>query len=134
MLRQAIYAGRGAQALPLLTHPALQPFLCQKLPLHSVCFFIVDGEARVVVNQDGSQMGCVLGSFGFDLVVQDIYETAQAGQPTTAVRALMDDLNNAVPPQHALQKQLALCSELHATVRDEAKRVAGLADKMNKMR
>jgi hypothetical protein len=36
---------------------------------------------RVVLSQEGSRMGCVLGSFGFDLVVQDVYEAAQALLP-----------------------------------------------------
>ncbi len=53
---------------------------------------------HVVLSQDGSRIGCVLGSFGFDLVVHNIYESAQALQPTTVIRALKDDFNSVVSP------------------------------------
>ena len=46
-----------------------------------------------MLSQEGSRMGCVLGSFGFDLVVQDVYEAVQALLPAAAVRALTDDLS-----------------------------------------
>ena len=68
----------------------------------SLCFFTVGGEVRVVLSQEGSRMGCVLGSFGFDLVVQDVYEAAQALLPAAVVKALTDDFNAAVPPQQSV--------------------------------
>ena len=92
----------------------------------SLCFFTVDGEVRVVLSQEGSRMGCVLGSFGFDLVVQDVYEAAQALLPAAVVKALTDDFNAAVPPQQSVQEQLRLCGQLFAATRREAKRIAGL--------
>jgi hypothetical protein len=40
----------------------------------SLCFFMVEGSLRTILGQEGSRMGCVLGSFGFDIVAQKIYE------------------------------------------------------------
>ena len=77
-------------------------------------------------------MGCVLGSFAFDCVVEDIYEGAQTLVPEAVVRALTDDLNTAVPPQETVQEQLRVCGQVFTSVRSEAKRVAGLAVNMDK--
>ena len=92
----------------------------------SLCFFAVGDDIRVVRGQQGSRMGCVLGSFGFDLVCQDVYEAASKRVPSAIVRALTDDVNAGVPPQSTIQEQLGLCGQLYTTLRDEAKRVAGL--------
>ena len=92
----------------------------------SLCFFVIDEEVRVILSQEGSRMGCVLGSFGFDLTVQDIYESVQAHTPSSIVRAATDDMNVGIPPQDTVQDQLRLCGELFEKTRDEARRVAGL--------
>jgi hypothetical protein len=77
-------------------------------------------------------MGCVLGSFGFDLVVQDIYEAVKKAFPEIVLRALTDDCNSAVPPQDDLQEQLKLCGEVFAATRDQALQIAGLRVNMDK--
>ena len=112
--------------------PQLTPLFNLFYARDSLCFFTVEGDVRVVLSQEGSRMGCVLGSFGFDLVVQDVYEAVQALLPAAPVKALTDDLNIAVPPQQYLQEQLRLCGEMFTTVRREAKRVAGLKVNMDK--
>ena len=91
--------------------PQLTPLFNLFYARDSLCFFTVEGDVRVVLSQEGSRMGCVLGSFGFDLVVQDVYEAVQALLPAAPVKALTDDLNIAVPPQQSLQEQLRLCGE-----------------------
>ena len=110
----------------------LTPLVNKFYARDSLCFFVVDGEARVVLSQEGSRMGCVLGSFAFDCVVEDIYEGAQALLPEAVVKALTDDLNTAVPPQESVQEQLRLCGQLFTAIRSEAERVAGLAVNMDK--
>ena len=71
-------------------------------------------------------MGCVMGSFGFDLTCQDIYEAVAKKLPPAIVRAITDDMNVGIPPQQTLQEQLILCGELYETTRTQAKAIAGL--------
>ena len=95
----------------------LTPLVNKFYTRDSLCFFVVDGEARVVLSQEGARMGCVLGSFAFDCVVEDIYEGAQTLVPEAVVRALTDDLNTAVPPQETVQEQLRVCGQLFTSIR-----------------
>ena len=92
----------------------------------SLCFFIVDGVVHIISSTEGSRMGCVLGSWGFCLTVQDIYE-AVALRHGMNLRALTDDLQCA-PELIAGKENLAIarCADAFATVRDEAWRRAGL--------
>ncbi len=77
-------------------------------------------------------MGCVLGSFGFDLVVQDVYEAAQALLPAAPVNyQVTDDLNRCASAA-VFEEQLKLCGGTFTTVRREPKRVAGLKVNMDK--
>ena len=78
--------------------PALTPLFNLFYARDSLCFFRIDDVAHVILSQEGSRMGCVLGSFGFDLAVQDVYEAVQAQLPTAIVRAITDDMNVGVPP------------------------------------
>ena len=67
----------------------------------SLCFFIIDDAVQTLLGQEGSRMGDVFGSFGFDLVAQDIYEAVMDKFPQILVKALTDDLNIAIPPASA---------------------------------
>ena len=42
-------------------------------------------------------MGCSLGSFGFDLAVQDLYEELAARFPHAVISCLTDDVTVAIP-------------------------------------
>ena len=63
----------------------------------SLCFFIVEACVETILGQEGSRMGDVFGSFGFDLVAQDIYEAVLDQHRQVVARALTDDLNMAIP-------------------------------------
>ena len=70
-------------------------------------------------------MGDVFGSFGFDLVAQDIYEAVLSQHQQVIARALTDDLNMAIPPA-SLPDTLATAANIFNLVRDESLRIAGL--------
>jgi hypothetical protein len=112
--------------------PELTELFNKFYAIDSLCFFIIDGEVRVILGEEGSRMGCVLGSFGFDLTVQDIFEAVLAKVPAGIFKALTDDFNAAVPPASSLQEQLRDCATVFTTTRDEAKRIAGLSLNMDK--
>ena len=62
----------------------------------SACFFIVDGVIETMLSSQGARMGCPLGSFGFDLLLQGPLERCAAGSAGTVVRSLTDDCCLAV--------------------------------------
>ena len=66
--------------------------------LDSMCFIVVDGEVRVIWSMEGSRMGCTMGSFGFDLVVHDVYTAVTTAYKHLKTKALTDDFNIATPP------------------------------------
>jgi hypothetical protein len=49
--------------------PALTQLFNIYYALDSMCFFIIDGQVEIIYSEEGSRMGCILGSFGFDLTV-----------------------------------------------------------------
>jgi hypothetical protein len=74
-------------------------------------------------------MGDVFGSFGFDLVAQDIYEAVTDKFPQTLAKALTDDLNIAIPPASASE---TVARDIFKYVHTEAKRVAGMQLNLSK--
>ena len=50
----------------------------------------------VIKSMEGSRMGCSLGSFGFDLAVQDLYEAIETEFPDLILKALTDDFSMAI--------------------------------------
>ena len=99
----------------------------------SICFFIIDGAAHIVLSMEGSRMGCVLGSFGFCLTVQDIYESIQKRFPHLICKALTDDFMISSPvvlsdadPENDNPKTTAVetCIEVFKLI--QAKDIAGL--------
>jgi hypothetical protein len=81
-------------------------------------------------------MGCVLGSFGFDIVAQKIYEKAMTMVEGTITKALTDDNASGVPPQDehvdGMSEQVRLCGEIFRVTRHEAMEIAGLSVNMSK--
>ena len=67
----------------------------------AACFCMADGRIKIIWSSQGSRMGCVLGSFGFDLTVKPIYEQMAKDFPGAVLRALTDDLIAAFPPPEA---------------------------------
>ena len=41
--------------------------------VEGACFFIVDDVVETIPSAEGVRMGCPLGSFGFDLALQDVW-------------------------------------------------------------
>jgi hypothetical protein len=75
-------------------------------------------------------MGCVMGSFGFDLTVHDIYEAVLARYPMLVAKALTDDFTLGIPPPEAgddPQELWVKCGEILQLIADESKAKAGLA-------
>jgi hypothetical protein len=70
--------------------------------IDSACLFTshLDDIAKIHVflSQQGTRMGCVLGSIGFDLVVDNIYQQLAAKYPHFELFALTDDLICGIPP------------------------------------
>ena len=81
-----------------------------------MCFFVIGKEVHVIRSSEGSRMGCALGSFGFDITIQDLYELVERTFPTLVTRAATDDYTMAALPQN--MKDLRKAFEL---VRDKAK-------------
>ena len=79
--------------------PALTGLFNQFYGQDAMCFFIVDGEVEIIWSTEGSRMGCTMGSFGFDLTVQDIYEAVDTEFATEDIKlkAATDDLTIGVP-------------------------------------
>ena len=78
--------------------PALTGVFNLFYALDSPCLFKVGDEYRVIMSTEGSRMGCTMGSFGFDLTVQDIYEAVRARFPMAVCKALTDDFSFAIKP------------------------------------
>ena len=78
--------------------PALTGIFNTFYALDSMCFFRIEEKMEIIWSTEGSRMGCVMGSFGFDLTVQDIYEAIAAKYPSAVTKALTDDLTLGVPP------------------------------------
>ena len=98
--------------------------------LDSMCFFFVDGKIKIIWSTDGSRMGCVLGSFGFDLTVEDIYEAVDEKYPELKKKALTDVFTIGVPPPESpeeTQNTWELCGEVFRFIADESMKVAGLS-------
>ena len=47
--------------------PAMNRLFNRYYGHHSPCLYQLDDMYHVIMSQEGSRMGCVLGSFGFDL-------------------------------------------------------------------
>jgi len=73
----------------------------------------------VVHSEDGARMGCVLGSFGFCLASQDIYEAVQDTY-AQSLRCVVNDINVMVPPQLNTRAQLEQCVEIFYMIEREA--------------
>ena len=60
----------------------------------------LNGDITAYVNWSvqGTRQGCVLGSIGFCLTTQTIYETLAAEFPSFLIRAITDDMPTAIPP------------------------------------
>lgn len=76
-------------------------------------------------------MGCVLGSFGFDLTVQDVYEAVLLKLPEAIAKALTDDFTVAIkcpskPNEQEIIELIRKASLFFITVREEAAERAGL--------
>jgi len=65
----------------------------------AACMSIVEGKTRIIWSKQGSRMGCVLGSFGFDLTVKPLYESMKRQFPQATFKALTDDLIGAFLPE-----------------------------------
>ena len=78
--------------------PALTAVFNMFYALDSMCFFSMEGETKIVWSKEGSRMGCVLGSFGFDITVEDIYEAVDEKYSEMKKKALTDDFTNDVRP------------------------------------
>jgi hypothetical protein len=66
--------------------------------LDAVCFMKADGVLLEIRSEEGSRMGCVLGSFGFNLTVDDVYKAVAARFPGAVTKALTDDYTMGLPP------------------------------------
>jgi hypothetical protein len=66
--------------------------------VEGACFFIVDDVVETIPSAEGVRMGCPLGSFGFDLALQDVLERCVHSQGAAGVvlRSLTDDCNLAL--------------------------------------
>jgi hypothetical protein len=90
------------------------------------CFILIDDEVCVVESAQGSRMGCVLGSFGFCLTVQDTYDTVRAAHPDIVSKALTDDFYNAslhVDKEEAVQE----CIDIFKLTKQDSKTRNGLS-------
>jgi hypothetical protein len=109
--------------------PALTKMFNMFYALDSMCFFRVNGKMEIIWSTEGSRMGCVMGSFGFDLTVQDIYEAILARFPSVVIKALTDDLTLGIPPPTSpdtTQKVWEECADILETIAEESKAKAGL--------
>ena len=78
--------------------PALTSLFNKFYALDAMCLLNVEGGTKVIWSTEGSRMGCVLGSFGFGLTAQDIYEAVQDKFPSTVSKGLTDDFTIGLPP------------------------------------
>ena len=76
--------------------PAMNKIFSKYYGRDAACFYRFDGTTGIILSAEGSRMGCSLGSFGFDVAVQDLYEGVQAAFPEAIIRALTDDLTIAL--------------------------------------
>ena len=65
-------------------------------------------------------MGCAMGSFGFDLTVQDVYEEVQRALPEAVYKGLTDDLTTGVPPQENNQVCWQYCADVMRITQEHA--------------
>ena len=84
---------------------------------------------KVIWSRQGSRMGCVGGSFGFDLTVDDIYKATARKFPNTVIKALTDDLTCGIPPPRSKEDAKncwKMAAELLEFISTESEKVAGL--------
>ena len=67
-----------------------------------VIYIFVADDGRTIIqiiwSACGTRQGCVFGSIGFDIVMDDIYTTLQRDYPEFVIRALTDDMPVFIPP------------------------------------
>ena len=79
--------------------PALNNLFTLFYGQDSPCFYQLDGIFHVIMSCQGSRMGCVLGSLGFDLTVQDVYERVLCKLSDAVTKALTDDYTAGIALQ-----------------------------------
>ena len=109
--------------------PGLNALFSKYYALDSMCFFRTDAETKIIWSKQGSRMGCVMGSFGFDLTVDDIYDAVSIKFPDVVVKALTDDLTIGVKPPESeedMDNFWEKNSSILKFIAEESRRVAGL--------
>lgn len=109
--------------------PALTAVFNKFYALDSMCLLKVEGKTKIIWSTEGSRMGCVLGSFGFDVTVQDIYEVIYERYPIAVNKALTDDYTLALPPPDTDEDHQILwdkCSDILKFIAAESKAKANL--------
>ena len=95
------------------------------------------GHTETFTSENGTRIGCTLGSFGFDLAIHEsLHKTAQAF-PKFTIRAITDDIIPMIPPPKVkthehwqlLYKELA---SFRKTLQDNLKKDVGLALQLSK--
>jgi hypothetical protein len=110
--------------------PALNSLFNTFYALDSVCLFKLDEDFKVIWSTEGSRMGCVLGSLGFDLTVKAIYKFVADAYPGVVTKALTDDFTLAIPPPRVSGVSLAdtykQVKSIFLEVAKKSKEIAGL--------
>jgi hypothetical protein len=65
----------------------------------SPCLYTVDGEVHIIWSKNGTRMGCILGSIGFNLTHMDGYQRIQDAFPDIIFNALTDDTTGGFAPR-----------------------------------
>ena len=109
--------------------PALNAVFNMFYGIDSMCFFRMENETKIIWSKQGSRMGCVLGSFGFNITVDPIYKATARKFTKIVSKALTDDFTNGIPPPENREEMPArwkMCADLLEFIATESKKVAGL--------
>ena len=90
--------------------------------LDAICFFHTDVETKIIWSKQGSRMGCVMGSFGFDLTVDIKFSGG-------VVKALTDDLIIGIEPPESEENMDNFWEKISTILKfnaEESRKVAGL--------
>ena len=89
------------QAVRRLAPEVFAVYLAYYTSASVALFAYTDGDKRHVLalpSDEGTRIGCVLGSVSYDMAVEVVYKTLQAEYPDWVFRALTDDLTPLIPP------------------------------------